>query len=353
MLIRSSRRLFLNYPSHLPQRFHIGVVPRIGGVGIVISSYLSWLFASKLSLLGLNITLTLSTTDVVKFIIVSAPIFVMGFYEDLTQSSAVKIRLLVSAIASWLACFLLELSFPYFDFEFLDSFWRQHRLLGVFFAFAILTGMPHAFNIIDGYNGLAGMVAIMICTGLVYVFFQLGDRTSAGMLVCVIGATAGFMIWNYPRGLIFAGDGGSYFWGFIIAIFSIRLVQKFPQVSPWFIALLLIYPLSETLFSIYRKLVRGQSPGMADSLHFHQLVYKRLVRGVFHDNYTRHMLIRNNRTSPYLWALCALSIAPAILFWYSTPILMFFCILFIVGYITAYFMIIRFKVPKWLKNRLT
>lgn len=38
-------------------------------------------------------------------------------------------------------------------------------------------------------------------------------------------------------------------------------------------------------FSIYRKLVRGGSPEVADALHFHQLIYRRIVRGVFHDDH--------------------------------------------------------------------
>jgi hypothetical protein len=43
-------------------------------------------------------------------------------------------------------------------------------------------------------------------------------------------------------------------------------------------------------------------------------------------------------------------VAPALLFWYNTPILIFFCILFIVSYVTAYLMIVRFKVPRWLRT---
>jgi len=115
--------------------------------------------------------------------------------------------------------------------------------------------------------------------------------------------------------------------------------------------LLLVYPVWETMFSIYRKLVRGQSPGMADSMHFHQLIYKRIVRGVFHNDETRQMLMRNSRTSPYLWAFTSMTVAPAVLFWYSTPILILFCLIFIVSYVAAYLMIVRFKVPRWLRAR--
>jgi UDP-GlcNAc:undecaprenyl-phosphate GlcNAc-1-phosphate transferase len=169
-------------------------------------------------------------------------------------------------------------------------------------------------------------------------------------MVVLAGATIGFLIWNYPRGLIFAGDGGAYLWGSAIAMASIALVQRHPDVSPWFPALLLIYPVWETVFSIYRKVVRGQSPGVADALHFHQLIYRRIVREVFHDDEARRMLMRNNRTSPYLWGFALLTVIPAVLFWRSTPVLMGFTGLFVVTYVWAYVSIVRFKVPGWLRR---
>ena len=138
--------------------------------------------------------------------------------------------------------------------------------------------------------------------------------------------------------------------GAVIAIASILLVLRHPQVSPWFPMLLLIYPVWETIFSIYRKAARGQSPGLADALHFHQLVYRRIVRQVFDDDEARRMLMRNNRTSPYLWGFAVLTVLPAVLFWNQTPLLMLFIVIFIVSYVWAYTSIIRFKVPRWLRR---
>src|SRR5690606_5075045 len=136
--------------------------------------------------------------------------------------------------------------------------------------------------------------------------------------------------------LIFAGDGGAYLWGTVIAVVTVLLVQRYTQVSPWFPVLLLIYPAWATLFSIYRKVARGQSPGVADALHFHQLIYRRLVRGVFHDDEARRMLMRNNRTSPYLWGFTILTVVPAALFWHNTVVLMGFTLLFVVSYVWVY-----------------
>ena len=89
-----------------------------------------------------------------------------------------------------------------------------------------------------------------------------GGRPGAGGAAGVHGGGhGGFLVWNYPRGMLFAGDGGAYIWGVVIALASVSLVQRNVLVSPWFPLLLLIYPVWETIFSIYRKLVRGVSPG--------------------------------------------------------------------------------------------
>ena len=194
------------------------------------------------------------------------------------------------------------------------------------------------------------MVAVIVCLALAHVALQVEDRALAAVLVSTAAATCGFLVWNYPRGMIFSGDGGAYVWGLVIGLASLTLVQRHPVVSPWFPMLLLIYPVWETMFSIYRKLSRGVSPGVADALHFHQLIYRRIVREVFDDDESRRMLMRNNRTSPYLWAFTLLTVVPAILFWNNTPVLMGFCLLFVVSYVVAYMAIIRFKVPRVFRN---
>ncbi|MFN3612880.1 MAG: glycosyl transferase, partial [Tepidimonas sp.] len=104
------------------------------------------------------------------------------------------------------------------------------------------------------------------------------------------------------------------------------------------------------VLSVYRKWVRGQSPSVADALHFHQLVYRRLVRGVFHDDQARRLLMRNNRTSPYLLAVALVAIVPAIIFWWNTPVLVTWFVLFMIAYVGAYLAMVRFKVPKWLRR---
>ncbi|RYF71320.1 MAG: glycosyl transferase, partial [Comamonadaceae bacterium] len=278
-----------------------------------------------------------------------APAVLAGITEDVTQRVPVRVRLALTIGSALLLCWLLGLGVARTGIDVVDRALLMVPYAALLFAALAIGGLPHAFNIIDGYNGLAGTVAVLVCLAVSHVALQNGDRQLAAMVICLVGATVGFLLWNYPRGKIFAGDGGAYVWGMVVALACVTLVQRHRAVSPWFPMLLLIYPVWETIFSIYRKLARGQSPGMADALHFHQLIFRRIVRVAIADDEARQLLSRNNRTSPYLWMFAALTIVPAVLFWNNTPVLMAFCALFAATYVVAYLMIVRFKVPRWIK----
>jgi UDP-GlcNAc:undecaprenyl-phosphate/decaprenyl-phosphate GlcNAc-1-phosphate transferase len=350
-LVRYGRYMARKY-GQTPQRFHHGNVPRLGGLAMLGACIAGWLW-----MVGAERYLAIPNT--IRFEFHQAAVWVGigvlgavgGALEDITHRLSARWRLLFTLAAGAAAAYWLGLTINRFGVEALDRFWAQWPWLAVALAAFAVAGLPHAFNLIDGYNGLAGIVAMVCCFALAYVSLLVGDRQLAATVIVLAGATAGFLVWNYPRGLIFAGDGGAYLWGVVIAVAAIQLVQRYPQVSPWFPALLLIYPVWETVFSIYRKLARGQSPGVADALHFHQLIYRRIVRGVFDDDdAARRMLMRNNRTSPYLWGFTVLTVIPAVLFWNNTPLLVAFTLLFIVSYVWAYVAIVRFKVPRWLRR---
>ncbi len=350
LLIVNLRTHARSYAADSVQRFHKGHIPRLGGVAVIAACAAGWMAMTLFPKIGIYLNAFISWNAVSAFLLMLIPATVAGTYEDCTQRLSARWRLIFTGLSAGLGCGLLGLAVPRLGLHFLDASWAAIPWLGVAMAWLALAGLPHAFNLIDGFNGLAATVAILICAALVHVALQLGDRQLAGVLVCVIGASAGFLLWNYPRSLIFAGDGGAYFWGIVIAAGGISLVQRHDAVSPWFPMLLVIYPVWETVFSIYRKLARGQSPGVADALHFHQLIYRRIVRRVFHDDASRRMLMRNNRTSPYLWGFTLMSVVPAVLFWRNTPVLIAFCGLFVVTYVVAYVSIIRFKVPRWLRR---
>ncbi|KJH66646.1 glycosyl transferase [Chromobacterium violaceum] len=324
------------------QKFHAKPVPRIGGFplmsGLLIGSGI--LFYQTGSCLPILLVLA------------SMPAFGAGLVEDITKKIGPGPRLLATFFAAALAYFLVDAGLSRLDIPGIDFVLHQFWFLALLLTIVAVGGVAHAVNIIDGYNGLSGVIAIFIFLSMAYVSFKVQDPVLMGLCFAMVGAVAGFLFWNFPRGLIFAGDGGAYLVGFIMAEIAVLLVGRHPEVSPWFPLLCVIYPVFETMYSIYRKkFLRGMSPGMPDGLHLHMLVYKRLVRWMVGSKDAAHLTQRNSLTSPYLWALSSFSVVPAMLFWNNTPVLIGFVLAFMFIYVRLYQMIIRFRTPRWMLLR--
>ena len=279
------------------------------------------------------------------------PALIAGLTEDLTKDVSPRRRLLASALSAVLAVWLL------------DARDRAHRhsrarlggvvpvgaaLVTVF----VVAGVANAINIIDGFNGLASMCCVLILLCLAYVAFQVDDLLVAWLALAGVGAVLGFFVWNFPAGLIFLGDGGAYFLGFYIAELAILLLHRNPTVSPMFPLLLCIYPVFETVFSIYRRrFLRAMPPSMPDGIHLHSLIYRRVMRWAVGNRSAKALTRRNSMTSPYLWLLCMFAAIPSVLFWDNTAVLAVLIVLFGVSYVALYWRIVRFKSPRWLVFR--
>ena len=339
------------------QKFHVRPVPRIGGIGIVVGA-LAGLLAKHFN----------ESPEAANqgFLLIGAsiPVFIAGLVEDITKKVGVKERLIAGIISALFAGYILSAWITRLDLPFIDSFLETPEITwggGSFHLTGIFTltltalgvsGVANAFNIIDGYNGLASVVAIIILLGLAYVADQVGDRQIMICSLATIGALAGFAIWNYPNGYIFLGDGGAYFVGFTIAELSIMLVARNPQVSPWFPLVLSLYPIFETIFTIYRRTSVGRSPGLPDAAHLHQLVYRRLVRWAVGLDCEKRRNQRNSLTSPYLWFMSSVGVIPAMMYWAQTNALMVSAVVFVIFYVFCYMLIFRRKFPKWIQVRM-
>ncbi|MFN4003539.1 MAG: MraY family glycosyltransferase [Hylemonella sp.] len=325
------------------QKFHARAVPRIGGLGPVLGllAVVAWLLHANPPL----------GRQMGWLLVAALPALAGGLVEDLTKRVPVLARLLLTMASALLGYWLLEAGLNRLDIPLLDAalrWWPLSLLLTV----VAIAGVANAVNIIDGFNGLAGMVCVMIFGALAYVAYWVGDSLLWSTCAALAGGLLGFLVWNYPRGLIFLGDGGAYFLGFMVGEISVLLVVRNPQVSPWFPLLVVIYPVFETLFSIYRKkILRGMSPGVPDGVHLHMLIYKRLVRWAVGSERVADRTSRNALTSPYLWVLSSLAIVPAVLFWRSTAVLMFFVGLFALVYLWLYRRIVLFHAPRHLVLR--
>ena len=320
------------------QKFHSFDTPRIGGlpifIGIVFSVAVQ--FIQELSFSNVGVILILS----------SLPVFILGLLEDTTKKISASYRLLAAFFSAFLACYFLNVWLTNVQFMNMD-FLLKIFPISVFFTCFSVTGVTHSINLIDGFHGIASMTGILILSAIVYVAFKVSDITIVMLGISVIGAILGFFVLNYPRGLIFLGDSGAYLIGFWISLLSLLLVSRHEEVSNWFPLLLCFYPIFETIFTIFRRyFIKKTNPGLPDSLHLHQLIFKRVLRWIVIDNDEKNK--KNSMTAPYLWVLSLFSIIPAILFWKHHQILKIFAFVFSLCYLWLYLSIVRFRTPKFM-----
>jgi UDP-N-acetylmuramyl pentapeptide phosphotransferase/UDP-N-acetylglucosamine-1-phosphate transferase len=318
-----------------PQKFHCKAVPRLGGVGILAALGLCALYVRLWTPVGSQLALLVAC---------GVPAIAFGLAEDITLSIRPRTRLLAAACSALLGALVLDVVVDRTNIVALDSLlaWSAVSISLTVFAVA---GLANSVNIIDGFNGLAAMVCMMMFAAIGYVAYSVGDQFILLAALCCLGALAGFFVWNFPLGLIFLGDGGAYFTGFMLAELAVLLVHRHPEVSPWFALLLFLYPTMETVFSIYRrKVLRGAPIASPDAWHLHSLIFRRLL----HAGRGERRAHSNPVTSLYLWVLSSLTVIPAALFWDNTPMLLLFCAVFTGVYLWLYQCIVRFRTPLWL-----
>jgi UDP-GlcNAc:undecaprenyl-phosphate GlcNAc-1-phosphate transferase len=338
------RNVTSHHPASGPQQFHIGSTPRIGGIAIILGMLLG------LILLCYKFSIPWQTG--MMWIAAAAPVFLAGLVEDLTNKVGARWRLLAAFISAAIGVWAMNGQFVRLAIPGLDQLLMVSPAFSIALTIFAVGGVCHSMNIIDGYNGLVGGVSSIILVALGYLSWKVGDVELYIVCIAAVAAVLGFLFWNYPRGLIFAGDSGAYLLGFIIAEVSVLLVSRHPQVSPWFPLMLVIYPVWETIFSIYRrKIIKGQSSALPDALHLHQILFSRVVRWMVGKQGAKHLLKRNSLTTPYLWGMGILTVCPALAFWQNTPVLQFCCLCFAFMYVWLYSRIVRFKSPRWMMLR--
>lgn len=219
-------------------------------------------------------------SDAIGFVICSLPLFLIGILEDIGHHQSPQRRLMFAGISGVFVILVVDIYIERLGIPYLDPFLSIIPFAIAFTIFATV-GVSHAFNLIDGLNGLSGSVTVVTVVGLLKVSVDGGYASDIPLLLALLGATLGFLIFNFPLGKIFLGDAGAYCIGFLLAWIAVDLMQAIPTLSPWAVSLIFFWPIADTLFAIWRRLMRGQRLDHPDRMHFHQVVLRALEITVF------------------------------------------------------------------------
>jgi UDP-GlcNAc:undecaprenyl-phosphate GlcNAc-1-phosphate transferase len=232
----------LDFPNE--RKMHQFPIPRIGGLGI----YLSFIFTV--------IRNFQFPKEIIGILISSTIVFISGFMDDIKGLSASK-RFVFQIVAA-IVCviFGVRITLP-IDNIFLKDF------LSDIVTVLWMVGITNAFNFLDGIDGLAGSVSLII--NLIFLFIVVNTNQYQVMFITssICGSVFGFLVYNFNPAKIFMGDGGSNFLGFIIAVLAVYLgwAHNNPFVSmtaPLIICGILIFDMIYITVSRFRnKLVKS------------------------------------------------------------------------------------------------
>lgn len=278
------------------QKLHTRATPRVGGMAIVAGFWAAWFFlqGEAQSLWG--------------FIgLAGLPALAFGLAEDITKKVAVKWRLLATIFSGLIFALISGYSITSVDLGWMDLLLGAPVLALAFTAFAV-GGVANSINIIDGFHGLASGTLMLILLAFAMVGTRVGDPLLIAVSLTMLLVVGGFFLVNFPRGKLFLGDAGAYFSGYVVAVMAVLLPARNPEVSPWVSLLILAYPVTETLVSILRRLIkRGHSPGAPDSDHLHHVIHRGWAASVGAKMAAPEA--GNALTSVFAWALPALTLA--------------------------------------------
>ncbi|MFA5029551.1 MAG: MraY family glycosyltransferase [Patescibacteria group bacterium] len=139
--------------------------------------------------------------------------------------------------------------------------------IGMIISFFWLMGMMYTTKFLDGLDGLASGIAAIASVIIFLLSLDWDVPMSATGIwsLIILGATAGFLVFNWHPAKIFMGEGGSVFLGFILAVLSIISGSKIATTL-----LVLGLPALDVLAVVIWRLLRKESPfSHADKKHLH------------------------------------------------------------------------------------
>jgi UDP-N-acetylmuramyl pentapeptide phosphotransferase/UDP-N-acetylglucosamine-1-phosphate transferase len=259
---------------------HTQKTPTFGGVGIFIS------FSLVLILFG--IFADFIKEDLIKLLTVigaSILLLFLGLKDDLLVISPRK-KFIGQVMASLLV--ILATDVRIISMEGILGITTLPYMVSVIFTLFVFVLIINAYNLIDGIDGLAGGIAVVVC-GFFGVYFLLNDYLFMSLVSFVlIGAHCGFLEHNLSKKQkLFMGDSGSLFTGFLLAYlvvvflnFNLTTATEYRMDNAPILALAIVsYPLFDTLRVFAVRMYHGKSPFSADRNHIH---HRWLLKGLSH-----------------------------------------------------------------------
>ena len=255
-------------------------MPSAGGLAIIISFVIA-----TLALMPMILKTQIGGKSYFEYILPvvlgALVIALTGFIDDVYELSP-KIKflgILLGAVIIWI---FTDFRFDSFKIPFGGPMLHFNPFLSFFLTILWVVAITNAVNLIDGLDGLVSGVSMISLTtmGLVSYFFLYDTDIFLTLTIFVlIFAIAGFFPYNYHPAIIYLGDTGSLFIGFMISVLSLQGLKNATAVAVVTPIIVLGVPIVDTTVAIIRRTLSGQKFYEADNMHLH---HRLLAMGFTH-----------------------------------------------------------------------
>lgn len=236
-------------------------MPTLGGLAIFFSFMLGYMLYANQSLQMLSILMS------------SFLLIVFGMADCINPIKA-KYRLLVQFIAAAIIVFYGNIVLN--DISMFGFYMSFPQPINYIITLLFIVTITNAINFIDGLDGLAsGVSSIYFLTiAIISFIMKRSDGLDVILALIMLGSTLGFLVYNFPPAIIYLGDTGSQFLGFIIAVISLLGFKTATFTSLIIPICILGIPLLDIVFAVIRRLLKKESPATPDKSHFHHQLLK-------------------------------------------------------------------------------
>jgi len=233
---------------------HCSIIPRGAGIGFYLA------VAIILPLFHFDIILSNGWTFLAIFLV-----FFIGVLDDHhdTSPNTKFIVLIISSILLSLDNVIIDDLGVFFGLQ-LTLGW-----LAIPFTIFAIVGFTNALNLIDGLDGLAATISIVILGTFFTVGYLHDDFFMMMVSMAFIASLLAFLVFNWNPASIFMGDSGSLTLGFVISVLAVKSLAYLPTVSILFVTAI---PLLDTLIVMIRRKLNGRSAFSADRCHLHHIL---------------------------------------------------------------------------------
>ena len=242
------------------RHIHNKPTPKLGGLGIFLGYLLGYMIFGEPS------------AQMNSILIGSFIILITGIIDDIVElKPSIKFAgqlMAALVIAIYGGILLKDVS----AFGIYLDFGIMSYPLTIFF----ILGCVNCINLIDGLDGLSGGISSIYYLTIGIIATMQGKHGLDFVLAFVmLGSTLGFLVHNFNPAKIFAGDSGSNFMGFIIAVIALLGFKNVTMTSLIVPLFVLAIPILDTLFAIIRRTLKGESISKGDSYHIHHQLLRR------------------------------------------------------------------------------